>query len=182
MPWNQDGAGKAKPTIFEYIDGVYSYAMVLTSNHMEAEELVQKTYVRAIPEMQRLPSDVNVKGWLFTILRDIWLNQLRSRCSSPQIAEINDNNGVNRIVVRSNDSHDLYVTKMEIEQVRGAIQALPIEFREIILLRDCEELSYAEIAAVLDCPLGSVMLCLARARTKIRALLSARWNGETLPE
>jgi DNA-directed RNA polymerase specialized sigma24 family protein len=61
------------------------------------------------------------------------------------------------IVEPSKDSHDIYVGKLEAEQVRAAIQALPVDFREIILLREYEDLSYQEIASVLDCPVGTVM-------------------------
>ncbi|HTF64658.1 MAG TPA: sigma factor [Edaphobacter sp.] len=59
----------------EYLDGLYSYAMVLTRNHAEAEELVQETYTRAVQAMQKLRADSNIKGWLFTILKNIWFNQ-----------------------------------------------------------------------------------------------------------
>jgi RNA polymerase sigma-70 factor (ECF subfamily) len=76
------------------------------------------------------------------------------------------------IVESSTNSHDLYVSKMETEQLRAAIQELPIPFREIILLREYEELSYQEIAGVLDCPVGTVMSRLGRARAKLRELLS----------
>jgi RNA polymerase sigma-70 factor (ECF subfamily) len=62
---------------------------------------------------------------------------------------------------------------LEAEQVRAAIQELPVEFREIILLREYEDLSYREIASILHCPLGTVMSRLGRARTKLGALLAA---------
>jgi RNA polymerase sigma-70 factor (ECF subfamily) len=64
------------------------------------------------------------------------------------------------------------VSNIEQEQVRTAIQQLPVEFREIVILREYEDLSYQEIAAVLECPLGTVMSRLARARSKLRDLLS----------
>jgi RNA polymerase sigma-70 factor (ECF subfamily) len=70
------------------------------------------------------------------------------------------------------DSYDLYVSKMETEQVRAAIRQLPVEFREIILLREYEDLSYLEIASVLDCPVGTMMSRLGRARAELRAALS----------
>jgi RNA polymerase sigma-70 factor (ECF subfamily) len=64
------------------------------------------------------------------------------------------------------------VSNIEQEQIRAAIQQLSIEFREIIILREYEELSYQEIATLLKCPLGTVMSRLARARSKLRDLLS----------
>ena len=79
----------------------------------------------------------------------------------------------NSIAEPTKNSHDLYVSKMEAEQVRAAIQELSLDFREIILLREYEELSYQEIAYVLDCPVGTVMSRLGRARARLRTLLAA---------
>ena len=77
------------------------------------------------------------------------------------------------IAETAKDPYAFYVSKMEQEQVRDAIQQLPADFREVILLREFEELSYQEIATILDCPAGTVMSRLARARAKLRTLLSA---------
>ncbi|MCU1313642.1 MAG: polymerase, sigma-24 subunit, subfamily, partial [Acidobacteriaceae bacterium] len=68
MSWNHHGASHADASGIEYLDGLYSYALVLSRNHAEAEDLVQETYVRAIPAMRRLRDGSNTKGWLFTIL------------------------------------------------------------------------------------------------------------------
>ena len=182
MSWNHDGAGQADATGIEHLDGLYSYAMVLSRNHAEAEDLVQETYVRAIQAMGRLRAGSNMKSWLFTILRNIWFNQLRKRRIAPQMVEIEVGDDVaNNIVEPSKNSHDLYVSKMETEQVRTAIQELPVEFREIILLREYEELSYLEIASVLDCPVGTVMSRLGRARAKLRVLLLETLKGSDSP-
>jgi RNA polymerase sigma-70 factor (ECF subfamily) len=77
------------------------------------------------------------------------------------------------IAETAKDPYAFCVSKMEHEQVREAIQQLPVDFREIILLREFEEFSYQEIATILDCPAGTVMSRLARARAKLRTLLSA---------
>jgi RNA polymerase sigma-70 factor, ECF subfamily len=163
---------------FEHIDGLYSYAMALTRNRFEAEDLVQETYVRAIPAMERLRAGSNMKGWLYTIMRNLWLNELRKRRNGPQIVAIECDDGVlKRIGAVSKNSHDLYVRKIETEQVRAAIQELPADFQEIILLREYEDLSYQEIASTLDCPVGTVMSRLARARAKLRTRLSETLKG-----
>ena len=85
MSWKDDEAGRAEATGVEYLDGLYSYALILTRNHAEAEDLVQETYVRAVGAMGRLRPGSNMKGWLFTILRNVWLNQLRKRRNGPQM-------------------------------------------------------------------------------------------------
>jgi RNA polymerase sigma-70 factor, ECF subfamily len=157
----------------EYLDGLYGYAIVLSRNSTEAEDLVQETCLRALRAIGRLRADANIKGWLFTILRNIWLNQLRQRRTAPALLELDaDGNGANEPAVAAQDPLCGYVKRFEREQVRAAIQQLPLEFREIIILREYEELSYQEIAAVLKCPPGTVMSRLARARSKLRDLLS----------
>ena len=167
--------GRSQPTIdlSEYVDGLYSYALVLSRDRTEAEDLVQETCLRAIRAMGSLRPDSNAKGWLVTILRNIWFNQLRQRRTVREVVELDLHvDGANRAEDSRKDPHATYVSNIEQEQVRAAIQQLPVEFREIIILREYEELSYQEIAAVLECPLVTVMSRLARARSKLRDLLS----------
>jgi RNA polymerase sigma-70 factor (ECF subfamily) len=164
-----------QPTIDfrEYLNGLYSYAVVLSRNRTEAEDLVQETCLRALRAMKRLRPASNIKSWLFTILRNIWLNQLRHSRRAPEVANIEaDENSAHEAVDTAKDPYAMYVSNIEREQVRNAIQQLPLKFREIILLHEYEELSYKEIAILLDCPEGTVMSRLARARAKLRELLS----------
>jgi RNA polymerase sigma-70 factor, ECF subfamily len=154
-----------------YVDDLYRYAMVLVHNHAEADDLVQETYLRAFKAMSRLRQDSNLKAWLFAILRNVWLNQLRQRHTAPGIVEF-DADEVDIVVETSKDPHHQYVSKLEREHVREAIQQLPVEFREIVILREYDELSYQEIAALVGCPAGTVMSRLARARSRLRILLS----------
>jgi RNA polymerase sigma-70 factor, ECF subfamily len=156
----------------EYLNGLYSYAVVLSRNCTEAEDLVQETCLRALRAMERLRPDSNIKSWLFTILRNIWLNRLRHSRTAGEVVELDlDGNGANQAVDTAKDAYASYVSNVERERVRQAIQQLPSEFREIILLREYEELSYEEIASLLGCPPGTVMSRLARARAKLRELL-----------
>src|SRR5271170_6552587 len=156
----------------EYVDSLYSYALVLSRDRTEAEDLVQETCLRALRAIGRLRPDSNAKSWLFTILRNIWFNQLRQWRTAPEVVELDlDGDGANRAADTRKDPHATYVSNIEQEQVRTAIQQLPVEFREIIILREYEDLSYQEIGAVLECPLGTVISRLARARSKLRDLL-----------
>jgi len=169
-------------TLLEHIDGLYSYALALSRNSGDAQDLVQETYVRAIPALERLRQGSNVKSWLFTILRNIWLNQLRQ----PRIAVQMPGSDLDQYIgdVSSGgfkDPYSVLVSKIDREQVRQAIQQLPVEAREIILLREFEELSYQEIADVLGCPIGTVMSRLGRARSRLRALLSASDQAYAAP-
>jgi RNA polymerase sigma-70 factor, ECF subfamily len=151
----------------QYIDHLFRYAMVLARNRSEAEDLVQETYVRALGAVERLRPDSNVKVWMFTILRNVWRNQLRSQRAAPRIVELDSER-----VGTFQDPHAVLVTKMEGELVREAIRQLPEDAREIIVLREYEDMSYQEIADLLDCPLGTVMSRLGRARSRLRMLIS----------
>jgi RNA polymerase sigma-70 factor, ECF subfamily len=141
-----------------YMDGLYGYAMVLTGDAIAAAELVQETYLRATEPMGALRED-NVKACLYTILRDI----------RPRLLAGENTAGLG--IETAQDPHAVDVRKVEVEQVREAILRLPLEFREVILLREYAELSYQEIATLLDCPPGAVLSRLARARSKLRILL-----------
>jgi RNA polymerase sigma-70 factor (ECF subfamily) len=117
--------GEMQETILSgYIDGLFGYAMVLTRNPVEAADLVQETYVRALKAKQSLRPSSNVKSWLFTILRNIWLNQLRHARTAPQIVELEAHESIADVAIEtSKDPHAQYVSKMEQEKVRNAIQA-----------------------------------------------------------
>jgi RNA polymerase sigma-70 factor, ECF subfamily len=167
----------------EYLDGLYGYAMVLSRNSAEAEDLVQETCLRALRAIDGLREQGSVKSWLFTILRNIWLNQLRQRRTAPDLIDLDgDENGTYEPADAGQDPHKDLVNKVEREQVRVAIQQLPVEFREIIILREYEELSYQEIAGLLGCPIGTVMSRLARARVRLRNLLSHRQRQQARPQ
>jgi RNA polymerase sigma-70 factor, ECF subfamily len=170
-----NGQPQQKLDFSDYLDGMYGYAMVLSRNSTEAEDLVQETCLRALRAIDGLRANGSVKSWLFTILRNIWLNQLRQRRAAPDLIELDaDENRAYEPADVTQDPHNDFLNKVEREQVRVAIQQLPVEFREIIILREYEELSYQEIAGLLGCPIGTVMSRLARARGRLRDLLSDR--------
>jgi RNA polymerase sigma-70 factor (ECF subfamily) len=167
----------------QYLDGLYSYALALSRNRTEAEDLVQETCLRAIRAMESLRADSSAKSWLFTILRNIWFNQLRQRRTAPEMVELDlDGTGPNQAADTAKDPHATYVSNIEQQQVRTAIAQLSDESREIIILREYEGLSYQEIATILECPQGTVMSRLARARRKLRDLLFQNTVGTAIGE
>jgi RNA polymerase sigma-70 factor, ECF subfamily len=158
----------------QYLDGLYGYALILTRNGSQAEDLVQETCLRALRAMARLRPESNPKSWLFTILRNTWLNQLRQAKTAGRVVALDTNEKTANLAVdTAHDLHSDYVATIEHGQVRNAIRQLPVKAREIILLREYEELSYGEIARLLRCPVGTVMSRLARARSKLRDFLPA---------
>ncbi|MCI0664448.1 MAG: sigma-70 family RNA polymerase sigma factor [Acidobacteria bacterium] len=174
--------GKANQTDFrlaalDHLDALYGFAMVLMRNSTEAEDLVQETYLRAARAFGRLVPDSNLKSWLFAIMRNIRLNQLRHENSGPQFVEIDaeEESRWQWLDQNSLDPHTALVQKVEQEQVRSAIERLPVRYREVIVLRDIEGFSYQQIAGILQCPAGTVMSRLGRAREQLRLLL-IQWH------
>jgi RNA polymerase sigma-70 factor (ECF subfamily) len=156
----------------EHINALYGFAMALTRNGGEAEDLVQETYLRAVRAYASRTRDGDLKGWLFAIMRNIWLNQIRHARSGPRFVELNgDEDARPTWALRPNDPHVTLIAKMEQEEVRVAIESLPVRYREVVVLRDLEGFSYQEIAIILGCPAGTVMSRLGRARERLRLLL-----------
>ena len=160
----------------EHLDALFGYAMALTRDLTEAEDLVQETYLRAGSASHRPEPDSNLKGWLFVIMRNAWLNQVRHRNNGPRFVELES--GEQAIDETQENPHVVYLRKLERKQVREAIDSLPEAYREIVVLRDIEGFTYQEIATVLHCPAGTVMSRLGRARGKLRTLLSG-WRTRT---
>jgi len=165
--FNSLGVG---PEALEHLDALFGYAMALTRDLTEAEDLVQETYLRATTATNHPGADSNMKGWLFVIMRNAWLNQVRHRNNGPRFVELET--GEQSVDETQENPHVVYLRKLEREQVREAIESLPDAYREIVVLRDIEGFTYQEIATVLDCPAGTVMSRLGRARGKLRTLLS----------
>jgi RNA polymerase sigma-70 factor (ECF subfamily) len=155
---------------------LYRYARSLCGEPGEAEELLHETYKRALAA-KRKPEVVDadaIRPWMFTIMRNAWLNECRRRSrerSFDEAAVVSKKSSSNES--RSNESSEFAMNrKLLVSEVRAAVDSLPAMWREIVVMRDVEELSYAEIAGILACPVGTVMSRLARAREALRQLLT----------
>jgi RNA polymerase sigma-70 factor (ECF subfamily) len=165
----------------EHIDALYGYAMTLTRDKSEAEDLVQDTYLRAVRAANQPAADGNLKPWLFVIMRNTWLNAIRHNHNGRRIFEFDSDEPAPAAASdTTSNPHVVYLRKLDREQVRDAIDKLPDVYREIVVLRDIEGFSYQEIATVLNCPAGTVMSRLGRAREKLREALSRRRDAPKL--
>ena len=159
----------------EHLDALYGYALALTRDKAEAEDLVQETYLRAVKAAHQPPPEENLKAWLFVIMRNAWLNIARHNQNGRRVFDFeSDDQPVGIAADTTSNPHVVYLRKLEREQVRAAIDKLPDAYREIVVLRDIEGFSYQEIATVLNCPAGTVMSRLGRAREKLREALSVK--------
>ena len=159
----------------EQLDALLGFAITLTSNKVDAEDLVQETYVRAIPALESLHPESNLKAWMFTIMRNTWWKKLRRSNAGPHFVEL-DTAEIRTPADDRNDPQAVCIRIWERDEIRGALEQLHTPYREIIVLCDIEGFSYKEMAEILDCPIGTIMSRLARARAKLKQTLHHRWE------
>jgi RNA polymerase sigma-70 factor (ECF subfamily) len=159
-----------------HLDAAYNLARWLLRNDQDAEDAVQEAYLRAHKAYDRFRGG-DGKAWLMTILRNVcytMIKKLRSHeAPEPFDEEIHQaSDGL--------DAHEAFQKKANAETLHGALEKLPAEFREIIVLHDLEGLAYKEIATVVGIPIGTVMSRLARARGRLRTEIIAANARESL--
>ena len=147
-----------------HIPRLRRYARALTGERFLADDLVQDTLERALAKFSLWRSTGRLESWLLTLMHNIFINQIRSRASRPPETLLDDTTV--EPVVRGAQSD-----RLELRDLDNALNALPPEQREVLLLVTLEELSYEETARILDLPVGTVMSRLSRARDRLRQLL-----------
>jgi RNA polymerase sigma-70 factor (ECF subfamily) len=154
--------------VLPHLDAAFNYARWLTRSETDAEDVVQDAYVRALRFFSSLRSD-DARGWLLAIVRNTWYGRFQKRAASGEIAEFDpaqDN--------RPDDSPDpesRLIQQQNVDRVRRALEDLPVDFREALVLRELEGLSYKEIAAITGVPIGTVMSRLSRGRERLLGVL-----------
>jgi len=163
--------------VLPHLDAAFNYARWLTKSEADAEDVVQDAYVRALRFFSSLRSD-DARSWLLTIVRNTWYGQFPRATAANQTTVYDDM--THDRPDESLDPEALVLQRQAVEKVQRAVQELPADFREVIVLRELEGLSYKEIAAVVGIPIGTVMSRLARARERLLAILgpSATAIGE----
>lgn len=150
------------------------FARRLTRNHADAEDVMQDTLIRALEKRDELREPGRLRAWLLAIVRTSWLNSRRGLRNKLEVLQ-----GGRSLPPGHGARGDLeqeILDRSLTDEVLLALDALPHEWREALWLREVEDLSYEEIARVLDCPLGTVRSRLARARAAAAAWLA---KGET---
>jgi len=154
--------------VLPHLDAAFNYARWLTKSDADAEDVVQDAYVRALRFFPSLRSG-DARSWLLTIVRNTWYGRFPRTRAANQTTVYDD-----LTHDRPDDGLDpeaLVMQQQAVEKVQRAVQELPADFREVIMLRELEGLSYKEIAAVAGIPIGTVMSRLARARERLLAIL-----------
>jgi RNA polymerase sigma-70 factor (ECF subfamily) len=145
------------------------YAHALTGNAAWADDLMQDTAERALNKRLQWRADSNLKAWLLTMLRNLYIDQLRKQ---------HDASGDGEDGPWSSEPQQEQVDGLFLRDVQRALYRLPIDQREVLLLVGLEELSYQEAATVLGIPRGTVMSRLSRARERMHSLMSGDEAGE----
>jgi RNA polymerase sigma factor (sigma-70 family) len=154
--------------VLPHLDAAFNYARWLTKNDADAEDVVQDAYVRALRFFSSL-RDENARAWLFTIVRNTWYGRFPRRAGGA-VVSVPDEDAEHRADVGL-DPEAQMIQQQAVEQVRRALETLPADFREVLVLRELEGLSYKEIAAIVEIPIGTVMSRLARARERLTGVL-----------
>jgi RNA polymerase sigma-70 factor, ECF subfamily len=147
-----------------HIDSLYGTALRLTRRPQDAEDLVQDMYLKAFRAADQFERGTNLKAWLFTILHNTFRNRLRSDGRNP--VDVNSET-VERAAEVAGDEHSpeqlLARATLDVD-LQHALDGLPEAFRQAVWLRDVEEFTYAEIANMLNIPIGTVMSRISRGR------------------
>ena len=152
-------------------DRLYNFAHWLTRNPDEAEDLVQETYVKALKGFSSFELGTNFKAWIFRILRNTFLN---SRTGLKTTVPLDSENDDPALPVEKETPETILIDRASERIMQEAIEDLPVAYREVLLLCEVEEMSYAEIASTLAIPIGTVMSRLSRARRDLRAAVKAK--------
>jgi len=155
-------------TILPHLNAAYNYARWLTRNEAEAEDVVQDACVRAMRFFNSFRGD-DARSWLMAIVRNTWYSRAARRAPVTELNPMVE--PAHEPVDEALDPEALLLQQHALARVRDGLAQLPVDFREVIVLREIEGLSYKEIAAVINAPIGTVMSRLARARERLLAAL-----------
>ena len=161
--------------VLPHLDAAYNLARWLTRNGHDAEDVVQEAFLRALRFFGGFHGG-NSRAWLLAIVRNTSYDWLRRHRPSEVSASFDEE--VHSAVDRSPDPEDLLMEKADRLRLRDALETLPLAWREVLILRELEGLSYKEIADIAGIKMGTVMSRLARARAGLQQQLAIDLKGE----
>lgn len=163
--------GSFEQVVLPHLDAAYNLARWLTRREHDAEDVVQEAYLRAFNAFGQFQGG-DARCWLLTIVRNTcytWLGRNRERVPTASFDE-----ALHDIATCDFDPQIVFQRHVDRDALKEAIEALPAEFREVLVLREFEGLSYQQIASVAELPVGTVMSRLARARLRLGQAMRAQ--------
>jgi len=152
-----------------YKDDVYRVAYYYTKNRDDAEDLVQEAFMRAFRFFNRFKPDTNFKSWILKIMRNIYITNLKKNKNIVEIPKTSE-----QYATLDQNLEDRMIDEIRENQVKEAIQLLPDDFKEVIILCDIEGMTYEDIAKVTKIPVGTVRSRLHRGRLLLKERLVKR--------
>ncbi len=164
-PVRKDKHELFESTVLPYLSSAYNLARWLTRNEHDAEDIVQEAFLRALRSFDTFTAGRDARAWLLTIVRNCCRTWHRKNRSHETTMEWDIDS--QPAAATWPDPEATLIKNAHSELIRQAMEELPFEYREILILRELEELSYKEIAAIVEIPLGTVMSRLSRARKEL---------------
>ncbi|HEY8858819.1 MAG TPA: sigma-70 family RNA polymerase sigma factor [Gaiellales bacterium] len=165
-----------------HAEHLYRIALRLTGSRQAAEDLVQETYLRAFRAWRRYRPGTNLAAWLATIMRNANLDELRRQSRRPVQEPLDDDGDYylyNRLAAAGPQPQDEVIARLSGNAIVSALGDLPPNFREVVVLVDVGDFTYADAAGILGIPIGTVMSRLYRGRRLLkRALADQAGDGE----
>ncbi|MFQ5898683.1 MAG: sigma-70 family RNA polymerase sigma factor [Candidatus Methylomirabilia bacterium] len=177
----QQELGPVPQHVFEevalvHLNRLYQMALRLCRNRVEAEDLVQETYLRAFRHFDQFQPGTNCRAWLFAILRNTFISRLKregtERLEFHEGELERTESGSSELVATIANPEEAFFNSVVDKRLVDALERLPVRLREVVLLADVEEFSYKEIAQICGVPAGTVMSRLFRARQLLRKVLA----------
>lgn len=162
-----------------HIPRLRRYARALTGERAAADDLVQDALERACNKLHLWRSDSDLRAWLFSIMHNVFVNQVRGRRPLPVQSFDGEGDASRAEYVGERARQSTPADRLTIRDLDAALARLPDEQREVLLLVGLEQLSYEETAKALAIPIGTVMSRLSRARERLRSLMA---DGDRVPE
>lgn len=158
-----------------HMDALYNFALRMTSDPDEADDLLQETFLKAYRFFDKFEQGTNCKAWLFRIMKNSFINNYRRTSKEPDKVDYNDvEDFYHSIRAESTDPNDLeerIFSNILDDDVSTALESLPEDFRTVVILCDIEGFTYEEIADFVECPIGTVRSRLHRGRKMLRVKL-----------
>ncbi len=160
-----------------HVDILYNTALRMTQKVEDAEDLVQETFVRAYRFFDRFQKGTNCKAWLFKIMKNCFINKYRKECKTPSTVSFDEIEGVLGVEsepkshLRSDSASLPDLDDLVDDDVKEALESLPLEFKMAVILSDISGFSYKEVAGIMETPIGTVRSRLSRARSALQRKL-----------
>jgi RNA polymerase sigma-70 factor, ECF subfamily len=158
-----------------HTDLLYNYALRMTTDPADADDLVQETFLKAFRFWDKYEKGTNIRAWLFRIMKNSYINRYRRESKAPDTVDYEDiqnfYHSIRDVSAEGNDLQTSVFNNLLDDDVATAMANLPEDFRTVVILCDIEGLTYEEISDFVDIPLGTVRSRLHRGRNLLRAKL-----------